>query len=166
MLNVSLNTPHLSLMGELYASCQIRKFAGCELTGNTGNVLPQPLVSDPGMHRARPGAYATHNFTYLVRGPWWKWPFDNRTQINLVNIGGLNVADKVYLQMFQRSHDRLIFIMEIHTWKTVFIRCPSVEKVHLKCNQSEPSYLFWSGCVFTGPQGCRSTFTSVPLNSF
>ena len=54
----------------------------------------KPLVSDPGMHHGTyvtympwcisgsltrggrenvPGACATRNFTYLVRGPWWCW---------------------------------------------------------------------------------------------
>ena len=69
--------------------------------GNAGNVFPPPLVSDPDMHQGTcvthapwcmsgsltsgflwspgdgenvpgiPGACATGNFTYLVRGPWW-----------------------------------------------------------------------------------------------
>ena len=77
-----------------WASCQIRKFAGCACARN---VFPSPTskktTSDPGMHHGTcvthvpwfmagsltrgggenvtgiPGAYATHNFTYLVRGP-------------------------------------------------------------------------------------------------
>ena len=40
-----------------WASYQIRKIAGCTCAGNAGNV--------PGI----PGACATHNFTYLARGP-------------------------------------------------------------------------------------------------
>ena len=84
----------------LWTSCQIRKSAGCACAGNTGNVFPVhrgfaiptcittrasrtcrdacrdrlPVVSFevgggknvPGI----PGAWATRNFTYLVRGPW------------------------------------------------------------------------------------------------
>ena len=84
-----------------WASYQIRKIAGCACAGNAGNVFPRhrlqrkPLVNDPGMHHGTcvthvpwcmsgslthcggenvpgiPGACATRNFTYLVRGPWW-----------------------------------------------------------------------------------------------
>ena len=83
-----------------WASYQIRKIACCACAGNAGNVFPRhrlqrkPLVSDPGMHHGTcvthvpwcmsgsltrgggenvpgiPGACATRNFTYLVRGPW------------------------------------------------------------------------------------------------
>ena len=82
-----------------WASYQIRKIAGYACAGNAGNVFPRrwfqrkPLVSDPGMHHGTcvthvswcmsgsltcgdgenvpgiPGACATRNFTYLVRGP-------------------------------------------------------------------------------------------------
>ena len=82
-----------------WASCQIRKIAGCACAGNAGIVSPhrrlqkKSLVSDPGMHHGTcvthvpwcmsgsftrgggenvpgiPGACATRNFTYLVRGP-------------------------------------------------------------------------------------------------
>ena len=47
----------------LWASCQIRKIAGCACAGNAGNVFPRrrlqrkPLVSDPGMHH---GTCVTH----------------------------------------------------------------------------------------------------------
>ena len=46
-----------------WASCQIRKIAGCACAGNAGNVFPRrrlqrkPLVSDPGMHH---GTCVTH----------------------------------------------------------------------------------------------------------
>ena len=82
-----------------WASCQIRKIAGCACAGNAGNVSPKrlqrkSLVSDPGVHHGTcvthvpwcmsgslthgggenvpgiPGACATYNFAYLVRGPW------------------------------------------------------------------------------------------------
>ena len=83
-----------------WASCQIRKIAGCACAGNAGNVFPtyrlqrKPQVSDPGMHHGTcvthvpwcmseslirgggenvpgiPGACATRNFAYLARGPW------------------------------------------------------------------------------------------------
>ena len=73
---------------------------GCACAGNAGNVSPSPQVSDPDMHHGTcvthvpwcmpgslnsgllwnwrrggnvpgiPGACATWNFTYLVRGPW------------------------------------------------------------------------------------------------
>ena len=81
-----------------WASYQIRKIACCAWAGNAWNVSPatdfkrKPLVSDPGMHHATcvthvpwcmsgsltrgggenvpgiPGACATRNFTYLLRG--------------------------------------------------------------------------------------------------
>ena len=86
--------------GHTWASCQIRKIAGCTCAGNAGNVFltyrlqRKPQVSDPGMHhgtcvthvpwcmsesliRGRgenvpgiPGACATRNFAYLARGPY------------------------------------------------------------------------------------------------
>ena len=46
-----------------WASCQIRKIAGCAFAGNAGNVFPhhwlqrKTLVSDPGMHH---GTCVTH----------------------------------------------------------------------------------------------------------
>ena len=82
-----------------WASYQIHKMAGCACTGNAGSVFPatdfqrKPLVSDPDMHHGTcathvpwcmsgsltrnggenvpgiPGACATRNCTYLVRGP-------------------------------------------------------------------------------------------------
>ena len=84
----------------VWASCQIRKIAGCACAGNAGNVFPtyrlqsKPEVSDPGMHHGTcvthvpwcmseslirgggenvpgiPGACATRNFAYLARGPF------------------------------------------------------------------------------------------------
>ena len=79
-----------------WAYYQIRKIKGCTCAGDAGKVFPaidrKPLVSHPGMHHgtyvthvlwcmlgsctrggvenvpAIPGAYATHNFTYLERG--------------------------------------------------------------------------------------------------
>ena len=41
----SEHTSHLS-----YASCQIRKIAGCAYAGNAGNVFPPPWISNPDMH--------------------------------------------------------------------------------------------------------------------
>ena len=82
-----------------WASCQIRKIAGCACAGNAGNVFPtyrlqrKPQVCDPGMHHGTcvthvpwcmseslirgggenvpgiPSACATRNFAYLTRGP-------------------------------------------------------------------------------------------------
>ena len=75
---------------------QIRKIAGCECAGNAGNVIPVSdfKASDPGMNHGTcvthvpwcmsvsltrgdgenvpsiSGACTTHNFTYLVRGPY------------------------------------------------------------------------------------------------
>ena len=49
--------------GNLWASYQIRKIAGCACAGNAGKVFPRrrfqrkPLVSDPGMHH---GTCVTH----------------------------------------------------------------------------------------------------------
>ena len=89
----------LSHLPSPWASCQIRKIAGCACAGNAGNVFPtyrlqrKPQVSDPGMHHGTcvthvpwcmseslirgggenvpgiPGACATRNFAYLARGP-------------------------------------------------------------------------------------------------
>ena len=83
----------------LWGSCQICKIAGCACAGNAGNVSPPPRVSGPrhasghvrdaravvhagsltsGFLWSRcggenvsniPGACATRNFTFLVRGP-------------------------------------------------------------------------------------------------
>ena len=82
-----------------WASYQISKIAGCACAGNAGDVFRQriqkkPLISDPDRHHGTwvahvpwsmsgslvrgggenvpgiPGACATRNFTYLVRGPW------------------------------------------------------------------------------------------------
>ena len=90
----------LPACGKAWAFCQIYKGAGCACTGNAGKVFPRhrlqrkPLVCDPGMHHGTcvthvpwcmsgslicgdgenvlgiPGACATRNFTYLIRGPW------------------------------------------------------------------------------------------------
>ena len=63
------------------ASYQIRNIAGCACAENAGNVYPPPQINDPDMYRfplksvlggnvpGIPGAYATRNFAYLVRGP-------------------------------------------------------------------------------------------------
>ena len=86
-----------------WASCQIRKIAGCACAGNAGNVFPRGrlqrklLVSNPDMHHGTcvthvpwcmsgslnrgggenfpgiPGACATRNITYLARGPCATW---------------------------------------------------------------------------------------------
>ena len=78
------------------------KIAGCACAGNAGNAFHatdfnvKPRISDPGMHHGTcvthvpwcmsgspirgggenvpsiPGACATSNFAYLVRGPWWR----------------------------------------------------------------------------------------------
>ena len=83
-----------------WASYQIRKIAGCACAGMPGMFSPTLRVSDPDMHHGTcvmhvpwcmsgslsdgflwsrwggenvpgtPGACATRNFTYLVRGPW------------------------------------------------------------------------------------------------
>ena len=89
---------YLTIVSASWASYQIRKIAGCVCTGNAGLFPPPPtsketVVSDPGMHhgtsravmyggiaipRGRknvpsiPGACATRNVRYLVRGPWTK----------------------------------------------------------------------------------------------
>ena len=41
----------------VWASCQIRKIAGCACAGNAVNVSPPPRISDPDMHR---GTCVTH----------------------------------------------------------------------------------------------------------
>ena len=80
------------------ASCQMHKIVGCASAGSAGNVFPPPRFSDPDMHQGTcvthvpwcmlgsltsgflwsgknvpdiPGACATRNFTYLVRGSYW-----------------------------------------------------------------------------------------------
>ena len=109
-LKIYLNLPLMELPVKVlgmeifhvkWASCQIRKIAGCACAGNAGNVFPtyrlqrKPQVSDPGMHHGTcvthvpwcmseslirgggenvpgiPGACATRNFAYLTRGPWY-----------------------------------------------------------------------------------------------
>ena len=65
-----------------WASCQIRKIAGAHAPGMPGTFSPSPQVSDPDMHHGTcvtqlpgiPGACATCNFTYLVRGPYLSLP--------------------------------------------------------------------------------------------
>ena len=89
-----------NLYSLMWASCQIRKIAGCACAENAGNVFSRHrlqrklLVSDPGMHHGScvthvpwcmsgsltrgdgenvpgiPDACAFHSVTYLVRGPW------------------------------------------------------------------------------------------------
>ena len=90
-----------------WASCQIRKVAGAHAPGMPGTFSPSPQVSDPDMHHGTwvthvpwcmpgsptsgflwnrrrggnvpgiPGACATCNFTYLVRGPLgWPHPLE------------------------------------------------------------------------------------------
>ena len=97
--------PNSQLLPHEWASCQIRKIAGCACAGNAENIFPRGrlqrklLVSDPDMHHGTcvthvpwcmsgslnrgggenapgiPGACATHNITYLARGPWQlQWP--------------------------------------------------------------------------------------------
>ena len=98
LLSVFMAESHALL--NAWASYQIRKIAGCACAGNARNVSPRhrfqrkPLGSDHGMHHGTcvmhvpwcmsgsltrsggenfpgiPGACATRNFTYLVRGPW------------------------------------------------------------------------------------------------
>ena len=67
-----------------WASYQIRKIAGSACTGNAGNISPPgrcvthvPWCMSGSLTRAGeenvpsiPGAYATHNFTYLARDPF------------------------------------------------------------------------------------------------
>ena len=66
--SVDTCTRHLWLWNDsrpsrAWASCQIRKIAGCACAGNAGNVFPthrlqrKPLVSDPDMHH---GTCVTH----------------------------------------------------------------------------------------------------------
>ena len=94
------------IVSSTWASYQIRKIAVCACAGNAGYVFPRrrfqrkPLVSDPGMHHDTcvthvpwcmsgsltrgggenvpgiPGACATRNFMYLVRGPCYRSIFD------------------------------------------------------------------------------------------
>ena len=98
LLTGIINKTNVGIGGWTYY--QIRKFAGCACAGNAGNVFlttdfkRKPLISDSGMHHGRcithvpwcmsrsltrgagennpdiPGACATHNFAYLVGGPW------------------------------------------------------------------------------------------------
>ena len=83
-----------------WASCQIRKLWLLRMRRECRELFPRhrlqrkPLVSDPGMHHSTcvthvpwcmsltrgggenvpgiPGACATHNFTYMARGPSWR----------------------------------------------------------------------------------------------
>ena len=88
---------------QAWASCQIRKIASAHAPEMPETFSPSPQVSDPDMHHGTcithvpwcmpgsltsgflwkiggmggnvPGACATCNFTYLVRGPWWNTRF-------------------------------------------------------------------------------------------
>ena len=77
-------------------NCGLRMLWGCRERFPRHRLQRKPLVSDPGMHHGTcvthvpwcmsgslsrddgenvpgiPGACATRNFAYLVRGPWWK----------------------------------------------------------------------------------------------
>ena len=91
---------YLILIDMLWASCQIRKIVGCACTGNAGNIFSTTdfkgnrQLAIPALHHGTcvthvpwcmsgsltsgggenvpsiPGACATRNFTYLLRGPW------------------------------------------------------------------------------------------------
>ena len=95
---------------EAWASCQIRKIAGCACAGNAGNVMYHGTCV---MHveianrwwwenvPGTPGACATRNFTYLTRCPWrdlkgnyrssWSWNSPGRNQSLELKITGLCV---------------------------------------------------------------------------
>ena len=62
--------------GQLWASYQMRKIAGCACAGNAGNVFPTPPVSDPNMHH---GTCMTHvpwcmlgSLTSSFLWSWWR----------------------------------------------------------------------------------------------
>ena len=112
-----------------WASYQIRKIAGCACAGNAGNDFPRHrlqrklLVSDPGMHHGTclmhvpwcmsesltsrggenvpgiPGACASRNVKYLVRGPWGQGFPSSSTGERWVNImaWALTTKDKFLL---------------------------------------------------------------------
>ena len=55
-----------------WASCQIRKIAGCACAGNAGNVFPPPArVSDPDMHHGR---CVTHVPWCMQGSPYLRFP--------------------------------------------------------------------------------------------
>ena len=75
--------------GMSWATWQIRKIVGCACAWNSGNVFfPPPTSMQTANKRSRhignnpgiPGAYATRNFAYLVRGP-----LESRTASNSHN---------------------------------------------------------------------------------
>ena len=111
-----------------WASYQIRKIAVCACAGNAGNIFPatdfEQLVSDPGKHHGTcvthvpwcmsgtltrsggenvpgiPGACATHNITYLVRGPLTFGKMNRCSKIYLVQTNwtyALNDDNKLYV---------------------------------------------------------------------
>ena len=97
---VSFQNQTVHIVSYAWASCQIRKIAGCACAGNAGNVFPRHRlqwktpVSYPGMHHGTcvthvpwcmsgllvpgggenvpgiPRRMRTRNFSYLARGPW------------------------------------------------------------------------------------------------
>ena len=50
MGNTSIQRPSNATHCLLWASCQLRKIAGCACAENAGNVFPPPWVSDPDRH--------------------------------------------------------------------------------------------------------------------
>ena len=66
-----------------WASCQIRKIAGCACAGNAGNVFPPPWVSEPDKHH---GTCVTH-VPWCLSGSltsgflwsrWWEKTYSRR----------------------------------------------------------------------------------------
>ena len=113
-----------------WASCQIRKIAGCACAGNAGNVFPRGrlqrklLVSDPDMHHGTcvthvpwcmsgslnrgggenvpgiPGACATHNITYPPRGPWGANLIMDNSET-----GGIGLAGERFIRYQQSKYE-------------------------------------------------------------
>ena len=115
---------------------KLRKIAGCARAGNVGNIFPAPRLSDPGIHHGRcvthvpwcmsglqtsrvsyevgggenvpgiPGACATHNFTYLVRGPLYD------VSVFIMETLRYGVAERRALNLytFKVKHNTFLFI--------------------------------------------------------
>ena len=84
-----------------WASCQIRKIAGCACAGNAGNVFPRrrlqrkPLLSDPGMH---------HD-TCVTHVPWcMSGSFNCGDGKNVPGIPG--ACAPAILRIWQEAHGR------------------------------------------------------------
>ena len=105
-----------------WASCQIRKIAGCACAGNAGNVFPRrrlqrkPPVSDPGMHH---GTCVTHV-------PWcMSGSFNCGDGENVPGIPG--ACAPAILRIWQEAHGATSLSWHHHGWGYDSSDCPITE---------------------------------------